>query len=294
MDVAAALDEAQDHGVLVRHGAEIGFRHPLLRTAVLALATSAQQRSAHRALADVLAADPHSLAGTWHRAEAAAGPDQQLAQDLVRAADQSRTRQGYAAASAAMERAALLADDAALAADWMATAAADAFLAGDADRTRSLVARVLDGSSPPRAHGRALFTLGMLEEYAGSVPYAVELLASAAERLDGAHRTRALAELALARFRLNDVAGVGECAARIDEAADRNDPEQRMLSDFTRGVAATLGGDLAAGRVLLRDVIERISRPPLRDDPRSLLFLGLASGFLGDPRQRDGCGLATS
>ena len=124
VDVAAALDEAQDHGVLVRHGAQIGFRHPLLRTSVLASATSTEQRSAHRALADVLASDPHSLAGIWHRAEAAAGPDKQLAQDLVRAADQSRTRQGYAAASAAMERAALLVDDPALTADWMATAAA--------------------------------------------------------------------------------------------------------------------------------------------------------------------------
>ena len=186
VDVAAALDEAQDQGVLVRHGAELGFRHPLLRTAVLARATSAQQRSAHRALAEVLAADPHSLAGTWHRAEAAAGPDHQLAQDLVRAADQSRTRQGYAAASAAMERAASLTEDAALAAEWLATAAADAFLAGDADRTRSLVARVLGGSSRPRAQGRALFTLGMLEEFAGSVPRSVELLAAAAERLDGA------------------------------------------------------------------------------------------------------------
>ena len=284
VDVAAALDEAQDHGVLVRHGAEIGFRHPLLRTSVLAVATSAQQRSAHRGLADVLTTDPQSLAGTWHRAEAAAGPDRELAQDLVRAADQSRTRQGYAAASAAMERAALLNDDAALTAEWTATAAADAFLAGDADRTRALVARVLEGSSPPRAHGRALFTLGLLEEYAGSVPYAVELLASAAERLDGEERTRALAELALARFRINDVAGIGECAARISEAADHNDPEQRMLSDFTRGLAATLGGDLVAGAALLGDVIERISRPPLRNDPRSLLFLGLAGGFLGDPR----------
>ena len=160
VDVAAALDEAQDRGVLVRSGAEIGFRHPLLRTAVLALATSAQQRSAHRALADVLAADPYSLAGTWHRAEAAAGPDPGLAQDLVRAADQSRTRQGYAAASAAMERAALLVGDVALTADWMAAAAEDAFLAGDADRTRSLVARVLDGSDsvsgvrPGPAHAR--------------------------------------------------------------------------------------------------------------------------------------------
>jgi hypothetical protein len=160
-----------------------------------------------------------------------------------------------------MERAAQLDDDAALTAEWMATAAADAFLAGDADRTRSLVARVLDGSSSRRARGRALFTLGMLEQYAGSVPYSVELLASAAERLEGEQRTRALAELALARFRLNDVAGIGECAARIVDGADHKDPEQRMLSDFTRGVAATLDGDLAAGQALLRDVTERISRP---------------------------------
>ena len=165
----------------------------------------------------------------------------------MRAADQSRTRQGYAAASAAMERAALLSEDAALAAEWLATAAADAFLAGDADRTRSLVARVLDGSSPPRAQGRALFTLGMLEEFAGSVPRSVELLAAAAERLDGAHRTRALAELALARFRLNDVAGFGECAARIHRPPTATTPNSGCSSDFTRGLAANLGGDLAAG-----------------------------------------------
>jgi DNA-binding NarL/FixJ family response regulator len=285
LDAAAALDEAQDRGVLVRHGAALGFRHPLLRTAVLARATSAQQRSAHRSLAEALVSDHHSIARIWHRAEAAAGPDHQLAQDLVRAADDSRTRQGYAAASAAMERAALLTEDLALVAEWLATAAADAFLAGDADRTRSLVARVLSGPGPPRAQGRALFSLGMLEQFAGSVPRSVELLAAAAERLDGAYRTRALAELALARFRVNDLAGISECAASIDGAADRHDPEQRMLAAFTGGLAATLHGDLAAGRVLLNDVVELISRPPLREDPRSLLFLGLASGFLGDPRR---------
>ena len=284
VDVAAVWDEAQDRGVLAYHGAEIGFRHPLLRATAVASASPAQKRSAHRALAQALAAEPLSLAGTWHRAEAAAGPDPQLAADLVRAADQSRSRQGYAAASAAMERAALLTDDAALTADRLATAAADAFLAGDAERTRSLVARVLDRSSPPRQHGRALFTLGMLEQYAGSIPDAVELLASAAERLDGVHRVRALTELGMARFRLNDMAGVAECAVRIEEAADHNDPEQRMLSDFTRGAAATTGGDVASGRVLLRDVIDGISGTPLRDDPRSLLFLALAAGFLGDPR----------
>ena len=262
VDVAAALDEAQDRGVLVRHGAELGFRHPLLRTAALALATAAQQRSAHRALADVLAADPHSLAGTWHRAEAAAGPDHQLAQDLVRAADQSRTRQGYAAASAAMERAALLAG----------RRCADRGLDGDGGRGRLSGRR--RRSNQVAGGSRA----GRAESASGARPGPVHARDARAVRRFGAvlpssfsppplsgstvtHRTRALAELALARFRLNDMAGIGECAARIDEAADRSDPEQRMLSDFTRGVAATLGGDPAAGQVLLQDVIERISRP---------------------------------
>ncbi len=114
------------------------------------------------------------------------------------------------------------------------------------------MARVLDRSGRPRGHGRALFTLGMLEQYAGSMPAAVELLASAAERLDGVHRVRALTELGMARFRLNDMAGVAECAARIEESADHNDPEQRMLADFTRGAAATTSGDVTAGRVLLQ------------------------------------------
>ena len=58
-----------------------------------------------------------------------------------------------------------------------------------------------------------------------------------------------------------------------------------MLSAFTRGLAAVLGGDLAAGGALLEGVSERICRPPLRDDPRSLLYLGLAGGFLGDLRR---------
>jgi hypothetical protein len=61
VDLGAALDEAQDQGVLVRQGGEIGFRHPLLRTSVLACATSAEQRSAHRALAAARNWPDHSV-----------------------------------------------------------------------------------------------------------------------------------------------------------------------------------------------------------------------------------------
>ena len=283
LDVAAALDEVTDVGVLVRSDGEPRFRHPLVRSAALSAASAAEQRSAHRTLAAVLAADPDSIAGSWHRAEAVVGPDHALALDLVRIAGHTRNRQGYASASVAMERAARLSDDPVRIADWLATAAADAFAAGDSDRTRTLAARVLSVPGDDRAVGLAQFTLGMLEEYAGSVPASVELLASAVARLDGAERTEALAELALARFRLNDIAGVIGCATAIGSVADSEDPRQRMLADFTRGFAAVVGGDPATGGALLRAVIDRVAGPSLRDDPRSLVYLALAGGFVGDP-----------
>lgn len=283
LDAAAGLDEAADRGILVRAGGDLGFRHPLLRAAALSQASASDQRSAHHSLAAVLAVDPDSVAGTWHRAEAVVGPDRLLALDLVRIAEHTRSRQGYAAASVAMERAALLSDDPTQVADWLATAAADAFAAGDTLRTRALAARVLDAPGDVPASGLAQFTLGMLEEYAGSVPAAVELLTSAAARLSGADRTEALAELALARFRLNDIAGVIACATVIGPVADPGDPRQLMLADFTRGFAAVVGGDPATGGPLLRGTVEQIAGPCLRDDPRSLVHLALAGGFLGDP-----------
>jgi len=160
----------------------------------------------------------------------------------------------------------------------------DAFLAGDVERTRALAARVLDGPAGRAARAQVLSTLGVLEQYAGSVPRAAELLATAAELADGSQRVWALAELGHTRFRLGDLAGIGDVADRLAEAADPGDPGQRALAEFARGIALTVGGDPAAGRPLLADVLELLQSPPLRDDPRYLIHLGLAAGFLGDVR----------
>ena len=73
-----------------------------------------------------------------------------------------------------------------------------------------------------------LFTLGVVEQYAGSVPRSADHLSAACAVLEGAPLVRALTELAMARFRLNDFAGVAECAERIDAVADLTDPEQRL------------------------------------------------------------------
>jgi hypothetical protein len=127
-----------------------------------------------------------------------------------------------------------------------------------------------------------LSTLGVLEQYAGSVPRAAELLTAAAGLADGPQRVWALAELGQIRFRLNDLAGLGEIADRLAEAADPGDPGQRALANFTRGVALTVGGDPAAARPLLTGVLELLESPALRDDPRYLIHLALAAAFMGD------------
>ena len=92
-DPAAALDEARQGGILVRDDLGLRFRHPLLRTAVLRLATPAQQRAAHLALAAHL--PPHSPARWWHLAEGSTGPDDALADELARVAASDRDRLGF-------------------------------------------------------------------------------------------------------------------------------------------------------------------------------------------------------
>ena len=126
-----------------------------------------------------------------------------------------------------------------------------------------------------------LFTLGMLEQYAGSVPRSVEHLTDASSLLDGPELVRALTELAPARFRLNDVAGLVECGERIDAVADHDDPEQQLLAHFTGGVALVLTGEFDAGVRRLAEVRRLGDLPSLRHDARALLLMALAAAFTG-------------
>ena len=279
-EAAAALDEAREHGVLVADEHGLSFRHPLVRTAVLRLATPAQQRRAHHAIADALPAGAPTRA--WHLAEATVGFDDRLADELARVAAADRVRLGFAAASTALERAAVLTRGTDQAAERLAAAAEDAFLAGNVTRTRALVARVLESPAPEGVRGRALFTLGMLEQYAGSVPRSLDHLAAAAALLHGLPLVRALTELALARFRVNELDGIAECASRIDAVADLTDREQHLLASFTGGVALMLQGDPVAGLTRLAVVRTLAASDDLGNDPRALLLLALSVGFTGE------------
>ena len=96
---------------LVKFGARVRFRHPLLRSASYQAASVADRQAVHAALAE--ATDPETMPErrAWHRAQAASGPDEEVAAELERSAGRAQARGGLAAAAAFLERSALLTAD---------------------------------------------------------------------------------------------------------------------------------------------------------------------------------------
>ncbi|MER6066389.1 LuxR C-terminal-related transcriptional regulator [Streptomyces sp. NPDC001792] len=95
----------QDQLVLLEAAShKVAFRHPLIRSAVVAESTSAERRRVHRALAEVLHDDLERRA--WHLGEATVQPDEEVAALLQEAARRVRGRGDYQAVIALLCRAA--------------------------------------------------------------------------------------------------------------------------------------------------------------------------------------------
>ncbi|HJY56585.1 MAG TPA: LuxR family transcriptional regulator [Streptosporangiaceae bacterium] len=136
---AEALVPAADAGLLTI-GERVMFRHPLVRSAVYRAAAPADRRAAHQALAGATdpQADPDRRA--WHRAQAAPGPDEDVAAELERSAGRAQARGGLAAAAAFLERSAALTLDPGRRAERALSAAQATYQAGAFDATLALLA----------------------------------------------------------------------------------------------------------------------------------------------------------
>src|SRR5277367_4074955 len=150
---AGDIVPAADAGLLTI-GERVMFRHPLVRSAVYRAASPPERRAVHQALADATdpQADPDRRA--WHRAQAAPGPDEEAASELVRSASRAQARGGLAAAAAFLERSAALTLDPARRAERALAAAQAKYQAGAFDAALGLLATAEAGA--PNEFGRAL------------------------------------------------------------------------------------------------------------------------------------------
>jgi DNA-binding CsgD family transcriptional regulator len=101
VDAAAPAERAR----LLTFDGRVRFRHPLVRSAIYGDAPLADRRRVHDALAHVISGRNTADHRAWHRARSAEVPDEDIAVELVAAAEQARARGGVAAAAAFMSEA---------------------------------------------------------------------------------------------------------------------------------------------------------------------------------------------
>jgi DNA-binding CsgD family transcriptional regulator len=134
----ADLDTARAAGLIEVSGSDLTFRHPLIRAAVHHGAPLAVRRAVHQALAAALDTPGQADRRAWQLAAAAAGPDEEIAVALERAAGQVRERGGDTGALAWYQRAAELSADPVAKARRLTFAAEAAAGSGDLDRAADL------------------------------------------------------------------------------------------------------------------------------------------------------------
>jgi DNA-binding CsgD family transcriptional regulator len=141
----SAVHIVESDGLLVL-GPQVAFRHPLVRSAVYAAVEPNERREIHRALAEATdpKLDPDRRA--WHRAQAAAGPDEDVAAELERSATRAQARGGVAAVAAFLERAAALTPEPTHRARRLLAAAAAKRDAGDLEAALGLLRRIEAGT----------------------------------------------------------------------------------------------------------------------------------------------------
>jgi DNA-binding CsgD family transcriptional regulator len=179
----AAAAAAAEAGLL-ELDARVRFRHPLVRSAAYRSASLQARQEAHRALAEVTdpQLDPDRRA--WHRAQAAPGPDEEVAGDLERSADRAQARGGFAAAAAFLERAAMLTPEPTRRAQRLLAAARVKRDAGALGAALGLLVAVEAGPPDPLRTAEVEHLRGQIafdQQRAGD---AARLLASAARRLE--------------------------------------------------------------------------------------------------------------
>jgi DNA-binding CsgD family transcriptional regulator len=245
LGITGPVIEPAESAGLIDVATRVRFRHPLVRSAVYRAATPEDRRDVHRALAGVTDSELDPDRRAWHLAQAAAGPDEDVAAELDQAADRAQARGGLAAASAFLERAVELTPEPARRARRALAAAQARYQAGSFDDALGLLTTAETGAADDRQRA-------------------------------GVHLLRA--EIAFASRRGSDAPPLLLQAARELEALDPGLARATYLGALS---AAMFAGRLASGGRAAEVSAAVLACPPPPQPPRppDLLLQGLAVRF---------------
>ena len=256
---------------LVSWEPRVRFRHPLIRSAAYYAAPAAARRGAHQALAAVTDPEVDPDRRAWHLAEAAAGPDEQVAAELERSADRARGRGGWGSGAAFLERAAALTPDEDHRARRMLAAAENRLAAGEAPAARALLGLAAPRLADVLARARARRLEGQSLYAAGQMPEATSVLLDAARMLQPFEtrlaRDTLLDAWAAAQFSGQPGAGMAEFLRAVRSAPKVADSRATVADLLLDGFAAVGERRYQAGAALLRRAIAPLAAgQPIPDD----------------------------
>jgi DNA-binding CsgD family transcriptional regulator len=231
---AADLEPAIAAGLGKLDSRVFRFRHPLMVSAVKQAATADELRSAHAALAEALADEPDRA--VWHRAAAAAGPDDVVAEELDAAAQRAMNRGAGDVAVSAFERAAEL-------------------------------------SAEPQRRAQRLYLAGELARELGRTSHGVRLLRTAQlTGLPAAEHAMASFHLEIAESTWSGSATIRDFARIARELADSGEGERALNALGTISVRAYWERLDQETRREVASISDEITVPA--DDPARLYVLG--------------------
>ncbi|MCW3009251.1 MAG: transcriptional regulator, LuxR family [Solirubrobacterales bacterium] len=187
-----ALGAAEQARLVHTTPGSIEFHHPLVRSALYQGADRAERDRAHLALADVLQGEGNLGRRAWHRAAATLEPDDDVAAELVRAAEQASRQGGPAATAATLQRAAQLTLDPLERGRRLSAAGRAAYLSGQRALAESLLEEAIPLLTGLPDGAQAAMTLGEVHLMAAEALRAIDVLTRAADEIGPSHPDVAL------------------------------------------------------------------------------------------------------
>ena len=170
LGLAAAASGELEAQRLVEVRDAVRFRHPMIRAAVYNSTSDVDRRAVHVALRVETAARGFEEFSAWHAAAAAAGPDEELAEELVGLADRAATRGGLSSRARLLARAAELSPEPRRRDERLVAASEAAIGSGAARLALDLLSGVDIDALAPVVRGRFLFVRAMSGLFLGDAP----------------------------------------------------------------------------------------------------------------------------